>query len=97
VLRWLPADPGLLPPAQRLRAPSPWRCGVVVSTKVHKRAVCRNRLRRELHAAVLAQLPCEPAPPQWLLVSLKPGSASWEIPRLLGECRHLLEKAGLKR
>jgi ribonuclease P protein component len=89
VLRWLPADAELQPP-------SPWRCGVVVSSKVHKRAVQRNRMRRLLHQALLRLLPAMlPAGPIWLLISLKPGSATWEHERLLGECEQLLVKAGL--
>jgi ribonuclease P protein component len=95
VLRWMPAQDGLLPPGPDQNGPSPWRCGVVVSTKVHKRAVQRNRLRRQLHQDVLQQLRGSSGSPLWLLISLKPGSATWESPRLLGECRHLLDKAGL--
>ena len=95
VLRWLPAHPKLVPPEPNPEQPSPWRCGVVISTKVHKRAVQRNRLRRQLHQGVLQQLRCSSGPPVLLLISLKPGSATWESHRLLGECQGLLEKAGL--
>jgi ribonuclease P protein component len=107
VLRWMPHDPALLgadtspgvPPITPGVAPtSPWRCGVVISNKVHKRAVRRNRLRRQLHEALRRELPqqaCAEGPGPWLLISLKPGSADWELDRLLGECRHLLGKAGL--
>lgn len=106
VLRWMPAEPELMPPLQAPEPTSPWRCGVVVSSKVHKRAVQRNRLRRLLHQGLQTVLP-DPSlclnPAQgsglphgiWLLISLKPGSATWEHERLLGECRHLLVKAGL--
>ena len=97
MLRWLPADPQLLPPDQRRRSPSPWRCGVVVSSKVHKRAVRRNRLRRLLHAH-LQQLPIgRPEGPVWLLLSCKPGSAERDPASLLGECDQLLLRAGLNR
>lgn len=95
VLRWMPARAELIPAGSDPDRSSPWRCGVVVSTKVHKRAVHRNRLRRQLHQDVLQQLHSCSGPPLWLLISLKPGSAAWESPRLLGECRHLLDKAGL--
>ncbi|MBM5796730.1 MAG: ribonuclease P protein component [Cyanobacteria bacterium K_Offshore_0m_m2_072] len=106
VLRWMPADAALLPQPQDPQPPSPWRCGVVVSSKVHKRAVQRNRLRRLLHQGLqtLMQAPDSPHNPAgisglphgiWLLISLKPGSATWEHERLLGECRDLLAKAGL--
>lgn len=95
VLRWMAAQSRLIPPGPDHDLPSPWRCGVVVSTKVHKRSVHRNRLRRQLHQAVLQQLHGCGGPPLWLLISLKPGSATWETSRLLGECCDLLDKAGL--
>jgi ribonuclease P protein component len=96
LLRWIEARPELLPPAQHCRAASPWRLGVVVSSKVHKRAVQRNRLRRLLHQHLLA-LPIAPAAPLWLLLSLKPGSAERDPAALLGECDELLQRAGLSR
>jgi ribonuclease P protein component len=101
VLRCLEAIPSLLPAEQASHAPSPWRCGVVVSSKVHKRAVQRNRLRRLLHHHLMAVLThdasaSEPSSrPRWLLISLKPGSAERSPEALLGECSHLLKQAGL--
>lgn len=97
VLRWLPSQPALLPPAQHGQPPSPWRCGVVVSSKVHKRAVQRNRLRRLLHHHLLQCPIAGPEGPIWLLISLKPGSADREPAALLGECSELLQRAGLIR
>jgi ribonuclease P protein component len=95
VLRWLPARPELLPADQRRHPASDWRVGVVVSAKVHKRAVRRNRLRRLLHQQLMS-LPIRAAEgPVWLLLSLKPGSAEREPGALLGECRNLLHRAGL--
>ncbi|MFO0104565.1 MAG: ribonuclease P protein component [Cyanobium sp.] len=97
MLRWLPADPSLLGPAQQGHGATAWRCGVVVSSKVHKRAVQRNRLRRLLHNH-LVQLPIgRPEAPVWLLVSCKPGSAERDPASLLGECDQLLLRAGLSR
>lgn len=95
VLRWLPAQPDLLPPPQRQHPPSPWRCGVVVSGKVHKRAVRRNRLRRLLQQRLLDLQPHHSQGPVWLLLSLKPGSAERDPDALLGECQDLLLRAGL--
>ncbi|MCX5948418.1 MAG: ribonuclease P protein component [Cyanobacteria bacterium] len=94
VLRVLTADQALLPPGPQGHAPSDWRFGVVVSTKVHKRAVRRNRLRRLLQESLLHQ-PLNCPTPQWLLLSLKPGSADADPAQLLGEWRQLLRKAGL--
>jgi ribonuclease P protein component len=97
LLRWTEARPELLPPVQRGHAASPWRLGVVVSSKVHKRAVRRNRLRRLLHQHLLSQPIAPPAGPLWLLLSCKPGSAERDPAALLGECNELLQRAGLSR
>ena len=94
VLRLLQAQADLLPPSERQRSPSPWRCAVVVSGKVSKRSVRRNRLRRRLHAHLMLLDPCGPHP-FWLLLSLKPEAGATEEPLLLEECTHLLRKAGL--
>jgi len=94
VLRLLEVDPSLLPACQQQQASSPWRCAVVVSNKVSKRAVQRNRLRRLIHAHLLAQ-PLGPRQPLWMLISLKPGSLAIDSGRLLEECSGLLRKAGL--
>lgn len=93
-LRMLPEEPSLLPPRDRNHAASPWRCAVVVSAKVSKRAVRRNQLRRLLHRGLMAHPP-EPSQPCWLVFSLKPGSHEAEESHLLGECLLLLQKARL--
>lgn len=95
VLRLLPAAAELLPPPLRAHPASAWRAGVVVSSKVHKRAVRRNRLRRIL-CEELRRDPPRARRPLWLLLSLRPGSAEIGEDRLLGECRQLLHKAGLR-
>ena len=94
VLRVLPASAELLSPPDRAAAPSPWRCGVVVSGKVSRRAVVRNRLRRSIHNHLLAHPP-QVAEPLWLLLSLRPGCAELPADVLLGECSDLLRRAGL--
>ena len=97
VLRLLPAEPHLLRPDPRDHTPDSDRLAVVVSSKVSKRAVQRNRLRRLLHDH-LGQLLRQQNPQnrgRWLLISLKPGSAEAEPGALLGECSELLAKAGL--
>ncbi|MFM9109997.1 MAG: ribonuclease P protein component [Prochlorococcaceae cyanobacterium] len=93
-LRWLLAEAPLLPPQQRHQPASPWRCGVVISAKVSKRAVRRNRLRRQLHHHLLRHPPGADGP-LWLLISLHPGSAEADPHQLLGECSDLLRQAGL--
>ncbi len=94
-LRVLPVDSSLLPPRDRPHPPSAWRCAVVVSSKVSKRAVRRNRLRRLLQQQLLNHPPT-PARPCWLVFSLKPGSVDAEEALLLGECLQLLRKAELR-
>ncbi len=94
VLRLMVADPGLLTPEDRDHPLSPWRCGVVVSGKVSRRAVVRNRLRRRLHAHLLLHPP-RSEEPLWLLLSLRPGSAELSADALLGECNDLMRRAGL--
>ena len=97
VLRSLPAEPDLLKPDPRDPDRGSGRVAVVVSSKVHKRAVQRNRLRRLLHGHLQQQLrrQADQAAGRWLLISLKPGSAEAEPEALLGECSDLLAKAGL--
>ncbi len=94
-LRVLPAMSSLLPTRDRPHAPSSWRCAVVVSSKVSKRAVRRNRLRRLLHQELLRHPPTTERP-SWLVFSLKPGSVDADEALLLGECQQLLRKAELR-
>lgn len=95
LLRVMAAHPALLPPPECHR-PSAWRGAVVVSGKVSKRAVVRNRLRRLLHRHLLSLDPT-PIQPSWVVLSLKPGSAELDPAQLLGECSHLLRQAGLTK
>jgi ribonuclease P protein component len=98
-LRWIEGPPALLKRNLQAFPASPWRAAVVVSAKVHKRAVRRNRLRRLLHQHLLASCGADRWPAGrhgvWLLLSLKPGSADAEPAALLGECSQLLRQAGL--
>jgi ribonuclease P protein component len=94
-LRVLPEDRSLLPRQDLVHISSPWRCAVVISSKVSKRSVRRNHLRRRIHGLLLSHAPA-PSRPSWLVFSLKPGSADAEESHLLGECLLLLRKAGLR-
>ena len=97
VLRSLRAEPALLRPDPRDPDPSSGRVAVVVSSKVSKRVVQRNRLRRLLHDQLRQRLRRN-APQttgRWLLISLKPGSAEADPQALLKECSELLAKEGL--
>ena len=96
-LRCLAAEPQLLKPDPRDPHPHSHRVAVVVSSKVSKRAVQRNRLRRLLHGHVSAVLRQQSQPQgRWLLISLKPGCEAADPQALLGECSSLLAQAGLQ-
>ena len=93
-LRVAEAAPKLLrdPPLERERE---LRFGVVISSKVSKRAVKRNRLRRRLHEAFLRQEFRSDLPPTWLLLNLRPGAAELSDDNLLKEWSTLIQRAGL--
>ncbi len=97
VLRTVAGDPSLLRSPLSALAPSPCRCAVVVSTKVSKRSVRRNRLRRLLHGWLQAQCRCWPESRHglWVMLSLRPGSLDATPEALLGECSELFHQAGL--
>ena len=71
------------------------RFGVVISSKVSKRAVKRNRLRRRLREAFLRQKFRSNLPPTWLLLNLRPGAAELSDDNLLKEWSTLIQRAGL--
>lgn len=70
--------------------PAP-RIGIVVSLKVHKRAVVRNRLKRRVRAALRTLLP-RLRPAQWIVISLKPEAAECEYGEFLRELEQLFTK-----
>lgn len=100
VLRFVQAEPRLLNPVlQRWERQAPescrCRCAVVISNKVSKRSVVRNKLRRRLHEHLRRRLEqAAEQGDQWLLISLRPGVQLLEAP-LLEECDRLLKNAGL--
>jgi ribonuclease P protein component len=98
VLRCMTGQPELLKADPRDHNPTSCRMAVVVSSKVSKRSVRRNQLRRLLHGHLSAMIEALPdqATGRWLLISLKPGSADATDQALLGECSNLLTKAGLR-
>ena len=93
-LRVAEAAPQLLrePPSELERE---LRLGVVISSKVSKRAVKRNRIRRRLHDAFTNQSFRQDLPPTWLLLNLRPGAAELSVDNLLKEWFTLIQRAGL--
>ena len=71
------------------------RFGVVISSKVSKRAVKRHRWRRRRHEAFLRQAFRSDLPPTWLLLNLRPGAAELSDDNLLEEWSTLIQRAGL--
>ncbi len=72
------------------------RCAIAISSKVSKKAVTRNRLRRIIHEHLKTRLfESTNNSNKWLLLSLKPQSSNKDPSELLKECDSLLFKSGL--
>ena len=88
-------SPDVLETAQLAAKPSPpTRIGISISTKVSKRAVVRNRIKRQLQAAFRCLLP--QISPGWLLVVVvQPSTAQQECVtrEFLQELKQLLAEA----
>ncbi|MGB1416058.1 MAG: ribonuclease P protein component [Synechococcus sp.] len=96
VLRTLQGDPRLLRPELRSARLQRCRCAIVISSKVSKRAVKRNRLRRLFHHHLRTRFESqEQWSGQWLLISLRPDASAIDPAQLLEECDSLLTSAGL--
>jgi len=98
VLRQIDSDRSLLRAELRNQIDTTCRCALVISNKVSKRAVRRNRLRRLLHSHLRKRLEQRSdLSGKWLLLSLRPDAAEAEPAQLLEECDSLLKIAGLER
>ena len=96
VLRIAAGDSNLLRPELRGIQERTCRCALVISNKVSKRSVKRNRLRRLLHDHLRLRFEQRnDLAGRWLLISLRPGAAEAEPTKLLEECDSLLKSAGL--
>ena len=96
VLRVAAGDSSLLRHELRGIEEKTCRCALVISSKVSKRAVKRNRLRRVLHDHLRRHFERRnDLAGQWLLLSLRPEAAEAEPTQLLEECDSLLRSAGL--
>ena len=96
VVRVMPEEPRLLRPELRRHTTRCCRCALVISSKVSKRAVRRNRLRRLLHQHLRQQLEHRgDLAGRWVLISLRPEASEAEPSQLLEECDSLLSSAGL--
>ena len=78
--------------ARRSKLSQPVRIAVVVSQKVHKRAVVRNRIRRQLQAGLQTLLPHLPAG-LLLVITVKPTALECDYHQFLRELKQLLTNA----
>ena len=96
VLRVAAGDSNLLRRELRGIQERTCRCALVISNKVSKRSVKRNRLRRLLHDHLRQRFEQRnDLAGRWLLISLRPEAAEAEPTQLLEECDSLLRSAGL--
>jgi ribonuclease P protein component len=75
-----------------LEPPLPTCFGISISQKVSKRAVVRNRIKRQLKA-ILQQLLPDIAPGWQLVIVVKPGAAECGYEQFLQELKQLLISA----
>ncbi len=69
---------------------SPGVCfGVSISRKVHKRAVVRNRIKRQIHAALSTLLPKADGA-WWIVINVRPSAIACEYYDFLQELEKLL-------
>ena len=72
------------------------KIAISISHKVSKKAVVRNKLRRQLHQHITNRLGKMKSENNiWVLVSLKPPCTKQPITCLLNECDKLFSKSGL--
>ena len=96
VLRVMREESRLLRPELRRQPPICCRCALVISNKVSKRSVRRNKLRRLLHQHLRQRLEDRrDLAGQWILISLRPEASEVEPSQLLEECDSLLSSAVL--
>ena len=96
VLRVAASDSNLLRRELRGIQERTCRCALVISNKVSKLSVKRNRLRRLLHDHLRRRFEQRnDLAGRWLLISLRPEAAEAEPTQLLEECDSLLRSAGL--
>ena len=96
VLRVMKEESRYLRPELRRQAPQTCRCALVISNKVSKRSVRRNKLRRMFHEHLRQRLEHRrDLSERWVLISLRPEASAAEPSQLLEECDSLLSSAGL--
>ena len=82
----------LKPSKPREEGKPPTRIGISISQKVSKKAVVRNRIKRQIRA-ILRQLLPRISPGWQLVVVVQPGAQACEYAEILGELEQLLAQA----
>ena len=96
LLRVVKADPRLFKIKNHQSGPQSCRCAIAISSKVNKKAVIRNQLRRLIHEHLrIRLLGASEHANKWVLFTLKPPSSNKDPAQLLTECDNLLFKARL--
>ena len=96
LLRVVKADPRLFKIKTHQSGPQSCRCAIAISSKVNKKAVIRNQLRRLIHEHLrIRLLGASEHANKWVLFTLKPPSSNKDPAQLLTECDNLLFKARL--
>ena len=70
----------------------PTRIGISISQKVSKKAVVRNRIKRQIRAALRELLP-QLSPGWQLVVGVRPGASECDYAQFLRELKQLLAEA----
>ena len=90
------ANPEILISHKNIDSLNNFKIAIVISKKVSKKAVVRNKIRRILQDCLLKNFNLENNhKPYWLLVNLKAGDFYNDKIKLLEEFKHLIFKSGL--
>ncbi len=95
-IRVIEAKSNLLKHQPKSSQTSGYKFAVAISSKVSKRAVHRNKIRRKIHDHLSLRFRLKrPKANSWVLISLKPQALCRDSSILLEECDFLLRKSGL--
>ena len=98
VLRVTQANTKLLSKGTKSHSPPSIKCAISISTKVSKKSVIRNKLRRLFHHHLSLKLSKIDVDKEvWAFISLKPSCIKNSNNTLLKECDKLLKKAGITK
>ena len=90
------SNPKILSSHNHINSLNNFKIAIVVSKKVSKKAVVRNKIKRLLHDCLLKNF-CQENnhKPYWILVNLKAGVYYNDKIKLLEDFQHLISKSGI--